>query len=306
MRCRSTLIALFATGLLMFGCPSRQQGNIRGAVTPATADVRVTVRTDRDAVVSASPDAQSGSFSIPVAAGTYDVTITSSASPFPVSFAGVVVEAGKEIALGEIQLAAAKGTGAISGRINGGGSPAEVAAVMEGRERASRMTDASGRYALKDLPAGAYIVKVQAPNYAQDSRSVVLGEGQQMIVNMRLLYRTAVDGIDWQRGVVRIRGVGVPPAQAPTPTVRRELARRAALADAERNLLRVMELIETGPGGQKASSLLGQSSYTQTIEGFVKGHRITAERDLEGGNVEVEIELPLTGPGGFSSYLPAD
>jgi hypothetical protein len=35
----------------------------------------------------------------------------------------------------------------------------------------------------------------------------------------------------------------------------------------------------------------------------VKGYRVVAERDLAGGRMEIELELPLTGPGGLTSLL---
>jgi hypothetical protein len=49
---------------------------------------------------------------------------------------------------------------------------------------------------------------------------------------------------------------------------------------------------------------LGPGSYVERLQGYLRGYRIAAERDLDGGRVEVELELPLTGPGGLSSYVP--
>ena len=117
-----------------------------------------------------------------------------------------------------------------------------------------------------------------------------------------MLYITAIEGIDWSAGKVRARGIGLPPKQAPTPTVRREMAKRAAVADAERNLLRIVELINVGPG-QKFAESPGGETFVQKLQGYLQGYRIAAERDMDGGKIEIELELPLTGTGGLTSYL---
>jgi len=291
--------------IAVLSCHSGQRGTIQGKVTPATGGIRIMVTRGTATVATVVPDAQTGSFNIPVEPGTYDVSVMSTSSPFPIFFPGIGVAPDKPALLGTIVLASVKGTGTVSGRIRNGGAASRVSLLQDGQERAISTTDATGRYELKELPAGRYTLRVQTPEYADDARTVDLAGGQKVAMNIRMLYRTALDGIDWSRGTIRARGVGFPPPQAPTPSVRREMARRAALADAERNLLRVIDMIETGPG-QKLSSSLGQAAFTRTIEGYVRGFHVAAERDLAGGKVEVEIELPLTGPGGLSSLLPAE
>ncbi len=305
---RLLLVALVCASLL-FGipaCQSREKGTVQGTVAPAAAGCRVVVKGGVAADVTVVPDERTGAFSIAMAPGTYDVAVSSPSSPFPVSFPGVAVLPGKAVSLGTIQfqVAQVRGTGSISGSIKGGGA-VQVAALLDGQERAAVSTDRAGRYELKELPAGNYTVKVQSPGYAADARTVGLADGEQASVNIRMLYQTSLDGVDWTAGTIRARGIGSPPPQAPSPTVRRELAKRAALSDAERNMLRIIDMIETGPG-QKLSAFLGQASYTRTIEGYLRGFRVAAERDLDGGRIEVEIELPLTGPGGLSSLLPAN
>ncbi len=296
-------VCILIVSLVLTACHSKS-GTINGTVSPATADVRVTVKAGPKTILSVSPDRASGVFSLSLAPGTYDVSISSPSSPFPVSFSEVIVEPGKSVSLGIIQLASAPGTGTITGRI-AGGAGARVSLFTGGQERASAATDPSGKYELKELPAGTYQLQVRASGYAEDARTVVLSEGQQAAMNVRLILVTALEGVDWTHGMIRVRGVGSPPSNSPTPTIRREMAKRAALAAAERDLLRVVGLIETGPG-ENMSQLLGQSTYTQRLEGYLKGFRIAAERDLDGGRIEVELELPLTGPAGLSSYLPLE
>ncbi len=300
------IFAIAAVIIVLLSCRSQLKGNIEGTVSPASTDVRVVIKNGAAVVASLSPDRQTGRFSISLSPGSYDVAVLSSSAPFPVSFPGIVVKPGATTALGTIQIAQPRGTGNISGRIRNGRTTARVALLMDGRERvAAVLTDSSGRYELKELPAGTYTLQAQATDYAPDSRSVELAEGQRAAVNIRLLYQTTIDGVDWTRGTVRARGVGSPPLQQANPTVRREMAKRAALVDAERNLIKLLEMIEVGPG-ERLSHALGERSYTQTIEGYVRGYRTAAERDLDGGRIEVEIELPLTGPGGLTSLLSAE
>ncbi len=299
---RIVCAALISAAVL--SCHPVQHGTIQGRVTPA-AGISIMVTRGTATVAIVSPDAQTGSFSVTVEPGTYDISITSTVSPYPVSFPGVVVAPDKPALLGTIELAPAKGTAAVSGRIWNGGAATRVSLLQDGLERAVFMADTKGRYEIKELPAGVYTLRVQTPAYADDARTIDLVDGGKVAMNIRTLYRTALDGVNWSRGTIRARGVGLPPPQAPTPTVRREMAKRAALADAERNLIRVIAMVQTGPG-QKLSSLPGQAALTRTIEGYVRGFRMVSDRDLDGGKVEVEIELPLTGPNGLSSLLPAE
>ena len=81
------------------------------------------------------------------------------------------------------------------------------------------------------------------------------------------------------------------------------MAKRAALADAERNMVRALELINVAPG-QTVGSIIGSGNASQRLSGYLQGYRVAAERDMDGGRLEVEIELPLTGPGGLASALP--
>jgi hypothetical protein len=190
----------------------------------------------------------------------------------------------------------------ITGKIQSAAPGTRVALLAEGSERASVSTNAEGKYEFEGLPAGRYTLQVSSPGYANDSVALSVSENQRANQDIRLLYITAIEGIDWNAGKIRSRGIGLPPKQAPTPTVRREMAKRAAVADAERNLLRMIELISVGPD-QKFIAALGEKTYTQRLQGYLQGYRVATERDMDGGKIEIELELPLTGPGGLSSYL---
>ncbi len=70
-------------------------------------------------------------------------------------------------------------------------------------------------------------VQVNAPGYAGDSLETNIAPDQRATQNMRLLYVTPVDGVDWAAGKIRAVGVRMPPKNAANPTVSREMAKRA-------------------------------------------------------------------------------
>jgi hypothetical protein len=290
-------------GILLTACPSKKDGHIEGTVSPPGPNVRISAMQRNSSAGSAEADARSGRFRITLAPGSYDISVTAPPSPFPLVFPGVIVRSGETTQLGPITLIAKpEGTAVIRGRILTAGADTSVTLLADGFERASVRADAAGSYVFERLPPGTYTIQVRSSGYANDSRSVTVPDGQQVTADIRMIYVTLLEGVDWERGVIRVRGVGLPPLQAPTPTVRREMAKRAALADAERNLLRVIEIVQIAPG-KTLQAMLGEKAFTERLLGFLRDYRIVSDRDLDGGRVEIELELPLTGPAGLTSYL---
>lgn len=283
------------------GCPARKQGVITGTVSPPSPGVRVTLSQAGQVIAAVDVDRQYGTFQLTAPAGLYDVSVTALSMPMPIVFPGIEVKSGDTTTLPLITIPPSTGAASITGRVSVPG--ASVKLLLAGSERASTAANKSGSYEFQGLPEGQYTVGVSAPGYANDSRDLRVGGDQSVVQNIRLLYASALEGADWTRGTIKVRGVGLPPHQAPTPTVKREMAKRAALADAQRNLLRVVELVQVGPN-TALPAVLGQKTYVQTLQGYLQGFQIVAERDLSGGRMEVEIELPLTGPNGLSSHLP--
>jgi hypothetical protein len=80
------------------------------------------------------------------------------------------------------------------------------------------------------------------------------------------------------------------------------MAKRAALADAQRNMLRTIEQIRID-ADQAVKSAMRSKYVALIIEGFLKGYTIVSKRELENGKSEVVLELPLTGPAGLTRYI---
>ena len=294
-----SMILIFVS---LTACPAKKEGAIEGVVVPPSPGVRISAIQQGKTIASIEVNAQDGKFRAALPAGTYDIKVTVPSSPFPLSLSGIVVKHAETTSLAPITLAPSKGSAVITGMVKAASAGTRVALLAEGVERASVNATSEGRYELEGIPAGRYTLQVSSPGYANDSVAIGVTDDQRATRDIRLLYITAIEGVDWNTGKIRARGIGLPPKQAPTPTVKREMAKRAAIADAERNLLRIIELITINPD-QKFITALGEKTYTQKLKGYLQGYRIATERDMDGGKIEVELELPLTGPGGLSSYI---
>ena len=293
---------VFLSLLFLTACPGKKEGAVEGQVSPAGAGIRISALLQGKTLAQADAGTQDGRFRMALPAGTYEIKVTAPSSPYPLMLTAVVVKPGETTSLAPISLAVPTGTGRVAGKVLVAGTGTRVALLAEGIERAAVNTSAEGKYEFEGLPAGRYTLQVTSPGYANDSIAVGVSDDRKTIQDIRMLYITAIEGIDWSAGKVRARGIGLPPKQAPTPTVRREMAKRAAVADAERNLLRIVELINVGPG-QRLTESFGEGTFAQKLQGYLQGYRIAAERDMDGGKVEVELELPLTGAGGLASFL---
>jgi hypothetical protein len=80
-----------------------------------------------------------------------------------------------------------------------------------------------------------------------------------------------------------------------------ELAKRAALSEAERNLLRAVEQIKVDPA-HDVRAFSSRPFYSVRIKGFIQGYKVIGERELDSG-IEVELEVPLNGVTGLTRIL---
>ena len=281
---------------VLSACSERQEGT----VVPPNARTRITAAQNGTTIMTAGAKAEDGKFRMVLPPGTYDISVTMASAPFPMTFPGIAVVAGKTTVIPRIEFSQHSGNAILSGRISPGGTGIRVTLLHEGMELASANA-ADGSYEFTGLSEGKYTIQVSAADYARDAVEVNIADRARTTQNIRLLYVSTVYGVDWTRGIIRATGTGVPPPTA-NATARREMAKRAALADAQRNLLKIIEQIRTGPS-ENLKAYLGDTKYAQKIHGFVQGYRVTAERELSDGRVEIELELSLTGPDGLSRYI---
>jgi len=295
------LLLLFLT-FLASACFQKQEGSIEGSVSPAAASTRIAVLQNNNEVMNVPIGAQDGKFRISLTAGMYAIKVIAADAPYPVHVNGIEVRKGRTTTLPPIEFMTRKGSAMLSGRIFPPRPDADITLVYEGRERASMHPDQTGNYEMKELPAGRYEVQINTPGHAGASTQVVAADGQKIVQNTLLFPIAPIDGVDWTTGKIHATGIGLPPLDAPSAPVARELAKRAALADAQRNMLRTIEQIRLN-ADQSVKTAMNNPNVALRVQGFLKGYTVIREQELDGGKFEVVLELPLYGPAGLSRFI---
>ncbi len=207
-----------------------------------------------------------------------------------------------------------------NGSITGVAFPAaegvEVRALVNGKQVATANPNVHDGRFIMTVPSGIYEVRLSVPNaeFPVVFKAVAVQSGKTTDLSnittsipasgspSSFFYASPIEGVNWASGKIRVTGTGLPPVDAPNPSVSREAARRAAHADAQRKLVKAISQIKVSPN-KSLKSKLGENKFTEKIEGFIRGYAVTDERELEGGKIEVDMELPLTGQNGLSHYL---
>lgn len=131
---------------------------------------------------------------------------------------------------------------------------------------------------------------------ADASAVIIEQDGQEMSSDMKA-------AIDWTKGdesnVVAI-GIGVPNPNV-SPVQSRVLARRAAIVDAQRNLLEMIEGVQIDSETVLEDMMVSSDVVKTKISGLVKGARILDEGRNADGSYVVKLGLPLYGATGSVS-----
>jgi hypothetical protein len=301
MRIPVTLILILVVLLSIAGGAS-QEGTVEGTFVPADASAQVSALQEGRVIATTHAAEQKGRFRLPLAAGTYTIMVSAPVSSFPIRLEGVVVRAGAATTLPPLLIMPGSGKAVLEGRVIPPLPDSEITLLSGGKERAAARTDREGRYEFRELPAGAYEVRASAPGHAADAAPVVIPENQRVHQTAVLLPIVATDGVDWAAGKVRASGVGSPPKDAGNAAAVRAMTQRAALADAQRNLLRNVEQIKID-GNRSVGTIMRTGNGAERIQGYLKGYTVVSERELQDGRIEIILELPLTGPAGLSRYI---
>ena len=293
---------MLLSALFLSSCRTKQDGSIEGTVLPPGTSAHITALQYGKDILTISAGILDGKFKLSLAAGVYTIKVAVYDSPFPLQSNNITVKSGEITELAPIKLTPPSGTGGLTGKIIPPLPDVEIKLIYEGKERAAVHADREGKYEFKEVSAGAYVVQANAPGHADDAIPVVITDNQKIVQNAVLLSITAIDGLDWASGKILSTGYGMPPQNAATVTIRREMAKRASLADAQRNMLRTIEQIRID-ADQTVKSAMRSKCVALIIEGFLKGYTIVSKRELENGKSEVVPELPLTGPAWLTRYI---
>ncbi|NQT24289.1 LPP20 family lipoprotein [candidate division KSB1 bacterium] len=100
--------------------------------------------------------------------------------------------------------------------------------------------------------------------------------------------------VDWTQQVMRSTGIGAPNPNMPLAS-QRAGALRAAKVDAWRNLLETVKGVYLTSETVVENAMLSSDVISTRVEGALKGFKVVDTRYLSTGDVEVEVEAPLTG-----------
>ena len=100
--------------------------------------------------------------------------------------------------------------------------------------------------------------------------------------------------VDWTSQVLRSTGIGAPNVNMPLPQ-QRAGALRAARMDALRNLLETVKGINLNSETLVENAVVTNDQILTKVEGAVRGFRVVDTRYMSSGDVEVGVEVPLTG-----------
>lgn len=296
----SILMLLFSVLAAAAGAP--QNGVVEGTLEPRDASAQIAAEPESGAGAPVLGASASGMFRLLLAPGTYRIIVSAPVSSFPVRLDNVVVRAGETTTLPPVLIMPGSGQAVLSGTVRPALPDSDVELYSEGRERAVARTDREGRYEFGGLPAGEYEVQVSAPGHARDRAPVVIPENQRVTHTTVLLPVAVSDGVDWATGTVRATGIGHVPQNADNAAQVRAMTQRAALADAQRNLLRVVTQIKIDDK-RTVAAIMAMKTGAERIQGFLRGYTVVSERQLPDRSIEIVLELPLTGPRGLSRYL---
>ncbi len=104
---------------------------------------------------------------------------------------------------------------------------------------------------------------------------------------------------NWNTNTIQVTGMGVAnPAMARTPAHASMMARRAAVADAYRQLAEAVNGVQVDAETTVEQMILTSDVVKTRISAVIKGAQIISEGELSGGGYSVTMELPLFGGNG--------
>lgn len=108
--------------------------------------------------------------------------------------------------------------------------------------------------------------------------------------------------VDWEKGLITVTGVGAPPENASEATAPL-LARRAAMLDAYRNAIEVINGVRIRSGSVMKDYTIASDEVSSIVEGFVKGGQFEEPTYDSKGRCEIVLHLPIGGHTGLTSVI---
>ena len=125
--------------------------------------------------------------------------------------------------------------------------------------------------------------------------------GLVLAVLMLLTTMKADAATDWNSGVITATGTGLFNPGVPR-TQARIWARRAAIVDAQRNLLEMTQGVQVDAETTVEMMMLTSDTIHTSVQGVVKEAKVISEREIEGG-YEVTLQMGMFGTGGLAEAV---
>ncbi len=112
----------------------------------------------------------------------------------------------------------------------------------------------------------------------------------------------APTNVNWNQNVITVTGIGVPPRNSVSAAQARAMARRAAMADAYRQLAEIVEGVNIDAETTVVQAMADDRIYLK-VQGVIKGAQIIEENIAPDGGYEVTMQMPLFGAGGLAEAV---
>jgi len=107
--------------------------------------------------------------------------------------------------------------------------------------------------------------------------------------------------VSWEQGVVEAIGTGLPPENARSVAQANVLARRAAIVDAQRNLVESIQGVQVDSETIMKNLQISSDVVTTKVSGLIKGAKIIRQQVMPDGSYQVVMTLNLYGSDGLAS-----
>ena len=105
----------------------------------------------------------------------------------------------------------------------------------------------------------------------------------------------AANNVDWDNSSITVIGMGAQPANALNPAQARMLARRAAVADAYRQLAESIKGVNVDSETTVENMMVTSDIIRTKVSACIKGAVVIAEQEIPGGGYQVTMAVPLFG-----------
>ncbi|KYZ77808.1 hypothetical protein AXX12_17250 [Anaerosporomusa subterranea] len=109
--------------------------------------------------------------------------------------------------------------------------------------------------------------------------------------------------INWETDTVEAVGTGVPSANVHHPAQSKGSARRAAIVDAQRNLLEAIKGVQVDSETTMENLAIASDTVKTRVSGLVRGARIVREQELPDGSYQVIMVIKMYGHGGLAGAI---